>query len=128
MSGVLICLRRFRRSPAAAFCLIWVGVMLLPTLLAEDTPHFLRAVGVWPALAFLPALGLEAGTDWLARRAPRFALPALTLILAASLGLTVRDYFVRTVCQPSSANSASAACSRASSESGWGMGYFSQTI
>jgi hypothetical protein len=36
--------------------------MALPTLLAEDAPHFLRSVGVLPVVVFLPALGL----DWLA--------------------------------------------------------------
>lgn len=33
--------------------------MALPTVLAEDAPHFLRAVGMLPVLAFLPALGLD---------------------------------------------------------------------
>ncbi|MCS7283372.1 MAG: hypothetical protein NZ769_08525 [Anaerolineae bacterium] len=43
------------------FPLLWTAVMALPTVLAEDAPHFLRAVGMLPVLAFLPALGL----DWL---------------------------------------------------------------
>ncbi len=34
-------------------------VMLVPTILAEDCPHFLRAVGVLPVAAVYPALGLE---------------------------------------------------------------------
>ncbi len=42
-----------------AFPLIWTAVMALPTVLAEDAPHFLRAVGMLPVLAFLPALGLD---------------------------------------------------------------------
>ena len=95
LGGLSLCLRSFRRSPAAAFCLIWVAVMLLPTLLAEDTPHFLRGVGVWPMLAFLPAVGLEAGYSWLARRALPLARLALGLVLGLSLGLTLRDYFGR---------------------------------
>ncbi len=44
---------------AKAFPLLWTAVMALPTILAEDAPHFLRAVGMLPVLAFLPALGLE---------------------------------------------------------------------
>ena len=60
--GLLVALRRARRNGAAGFVLIWTAVMSLPTLLAEDAPHFLRAVGMLPAVAFLPALGL----DWLA--------------------------------------------------------------
>jgi len=60
--GLLVALCRIRRDPAAGFVLIWTAVMSLPTLLAEDAPHFLRAVGVLPVIALLPALGL----DWLA--------------------------------------------------------------
>jgi 4-amino-4-deoxy-L-arabinose transferase-like glycosyltransferase len=44
---------------AYALALIWTGVMLAPTILAEDCPHFLRAVGVLPVAALYPALGLE---------------------------------------------------------------------
>ncbi len=43
-----------------ALPLLWTAVMAIPTVLAEDAPHFLRAVGMLPVLAFLPALGLDA--------------------------------------------------------------------
>ncbi len=62
--GLLVALRRARQDPAAGFVLVWTAVMSLPTLLAEDAPHFLRSVGVLPVVAILPALGL----DWLALR------------------------------------------------------------
>jgi hypothetical protein len=61
IAGLSVVARRLRRDPAAGFVLIWTAVMALPTLLAEDAPHFLRSVGVLPVVAFLPALGL----DWL---------------------------------------------------------------
>ncbi|MBC7226744.1 MAG: glycosyltransferase family 39 protein [Thermoflexales bacterium] len=57
--GVGVALRRARQNFAAGLVLIWTAVMALPTILAEDAPHFLRAVGMLPVLAFLPALGLE---------------------------------------------------------------------
>jgi hypothetical protein len=44
--------------------------MLLPTILAEDCPHFLRAVGVLPVATLFPALGLEWLGDRLRRRGP----------------------------------------------------------
>ena len=44
---------------ASLFVLIWLPVMLLPTILAEDSPHFLRAVGVLPVALVVPAIGLE---------------------------------------------------------------------
>lgn len=56
--GTLVALRRCRRDAGAALALLWTAVMALPTLLAEDAPHFLRGVGVLPTAALLPALGL----------------------------------------------------------------------
>ncbi len=92
--GVILCLARFRREPPAASALIWTGVMLLPTLLAEDAPHFLRAVGVLPIAVLFPALGLEAAWTWASRVGPPWSGATLTgLVLVVGLGLTVRDYF-----------------------------------
>jgi len=64
--GLVAALRRARRDGAAGLILIWTAVMSLPTLLSEDAPHFLRAVGVLPMVTLLPALGL----DWIADRLP----------------------------------------------------------
>ncbi|MFQ5859052.1 MAG: ArnT family glycosyltransferase, partial [Anaerolineae bacterium] len=65
--GLGLALRRWRQ-PAHGLVLIWTVVMLLPTLLAEDAPHFLRAVGVLPVLMLFPAIGLSTAGDWLRRR------------------------------------------------------------
>lgn len=93
-AGVILCLAHFRRQPTAAFALIWTGVMLLPTLLAEDAPHFLRAVGALPVAILFPALGLDAAWSWLGRHGPAWSGAVLAaLVLSVSLGLTVRDYF-----------------------------------
>ncbi len=93
-----------QRNRASALALIWVGGMLLPTVLAEDTPHFLRAVGVLPMACLFPALGIEAIMSWLERRSRR-ALGAILagLIVVAGGGLTVRDYFGRYVHDPNTA-------------------------
>lgn len=88
--GLVGCVRQWRRLPVAA-TLLWIGVMLSVTILAEDAPHFLRVVGILPVALFLPAWGL----DWLWRWAtlPLWARRALVLLLlAGSLWLTVRDY------------------------------------
>ena len=79
------------RRPAAAFLLLWQLVMLGPTILAEDAPHFLRAAGILPGAVFFPAIGLALLWQWprlpaLLRRA------AVILLLAGSLALTIRDY------------------------------------
>jgi hypothetical protein len=84
--------------------------MALPTLLAEDAPHFLRGVGVLPTAALLPVLGLAWMTDRLARlprpghagtkptRVVATAIPSL--FLALGLISTVYDYFARYRAEP----------------------------
>lgn len=86
LGGVAWCARHWRR-PTAAALLLWSGVMLGPTILAEDTPHFLRAVGVLPAFLFFPALGLNQLAAW-----PRLRYTLIPLLLLGSLALTIRDY------------------------------------
>ena len=66
--GVLLSLGIMRRDSRYALTLIWTAVMLLPTILAEDCPHFLRAVGILPVAAVFPALGLEWARGRLAAR------------------------------------------------------------
>lgn len=88
--GLAWSLRHWRR-PAAALLLIWQLVMLGPTILAEDAPHFLRAVGVLPGAVFFPAIGLGLLWGW-----PRLPMPlrraVVLLLLAGSAALTMRDY------------------------------------
>jgi hypothetical protein len=70
--------------------------MIVPTIIAEDAPHFLRAVGLQPVLFLIPALGLEAVWLWLEKRTSRaLAGSVVALTLVISMGLTVRDYFSR---------------------------------
>lgn len=88
--GVGWCMRQWRR-PAAAAILLWQLVMLLPTILAEDPPHFLRAAGLLPGVVFFPAIGLSLLWGWtrlpvLVRRG------AVVLLLLGSLSWTIRDY------------------------------------
>ncbi|PID87233.1 MAG: hypothetical protein CSB13_00420 [Chloroflexi bacterium] len=80
----------WKRPPAMAL-LLWVGMMLWPTILAEDAPHFLRAVGVLPAVLIFPALGLAWLWRW--QRLPDWLRQGVVVLLAAgSLLWTMRDY------------------------------------
>lgn len=58
--GLVVLFCRAKREPSSGLVLIWVGVMLLPTVLAEDAPHMLRGSGVLPLLLMVPAVGLNA--------------------------------------------------------------------
>ena len=77
LAGVYLAARRARRFPAYGLSLIWLGVMLLPTILAEGAPHMLRATGILPVLFFFPALGLAELWRALARGRPGKAGPML---------------------------------------------------
>lgn len=86
----------FRRRGTGWFVLLWVGAMLLPTILAEDAPHFLRGVGILPMVFVLPALGLAAAWQWLAARGHQVVGAGLTAaILAVGLAATTSGYFGR---------------------------------
>jgi len=102
LAGVAIALVRAKRKAACALALTWMSAMLLPTILAEDTPHFLRAVGVLPIITVFPAMALSEIFDLRFQTAnglgtPRHILRAALIftVLASSLAFTAHDYFVR---------------------------------
>ena len=93
--------------------LLWLVVMIVPTLVTEHAPHFGRAIGATPAVALLCAAGIDYVLGGVPRRdgehgevktmssvSPRFR-PRLTIWLAALLALglaystaaTARAYF-----------------------------------
>jgi len=77
------------------FVLAWLAVMVVPSVLAIDAPHYMRAIGALPALALLVALGASQVVRWsetLGRRAAGWAL--VLALLAASAALSYRDCFV----------------------------------
>jgi len=94
--GLVLCLIRFRQRPEHALVLIWLAVMIMPTVLAEDAPHFLRSVGVLPVAFVVPAIGLDYLWRFLENKtsAP-VAVGAVTLVLILGLGDTTIDYFGR---------------------------------
>jgi hypothetical protein len=96
VTGLAWGLLRARKKTAVLFTIIWVGLMLIPTWLAEDAPHFLRAAGILPLLVVFPALGVDAAVEWVAQHAHRiWAIALACAILIFSLTATVWDYFGR---------------------------------
>lgn len=94
---------RWWRHPRNQFLLLWLIVMLLPTLLSGDAPHFGRMSGAAPVLAIFIALGAAQLTAWITTHTRHylpssfFLLPSslLPLLLLLSLLFTLRDYFFR---------------------------------
>jgi len=81
--------------------LVWLPVMLLPSILAvKEVPSALRSVGLIPLVFLLPAQGLWIATCWLAGLTSRpvskaaLSIAALILVLGLSILATFRDYFV----------------------------------
>ncbi len=94
--GLAVSVRRARYKTEHMLLLIYTLVMLVPTVIAEDAPHFLRSVGILPVVLVFPAVGLTATVDVLRTRVSRsVAVLAVAMVLAWSGYTTVRDYFVR---------------------------------
>jgi 4-amino-4-deoxy-L-arabinose transferase-like glycosyltransferase len=91
------------------FLFIWLGVMLLPTILSGDAPHFGRMTGAVPAIAILMAMGLVWAWElfwrrwgaWLTEQRLQSLLAALfAAILLGTAAFTIRDYFGRYASHP----------------------------
>ncbi len=96
--GLLVCIRRWRRSPYA-FTLIWLALGLLPTLVLGEYTSTLHSKLAEPPIMMLPALGAVALVRWIERRfGPRWARRLMVgcamwlPVVALSTGY---DYFVR---------------------------------
>ncbi len=81
-----------RKRLSAAFVLVWLAVAIVPTVLAEDTPHFLRSIAMLPVLWLVPALGFEALWVW---RPARWTAALVGALLCLSAVVTAHDYFGR---------------------------------
>lgn len=88
--GLVWCLRRLRRPAVLALC-AWLLIMLGPTILAEDAPHFLRAAGVLPAATVLPALGLSKIWEW-PKLSDALRQGAVITFALGTLIMTIVDY------------------------------------
>lgn len=94
--GLLLALWRWRQ-PVYPLLLIWSGVMLLPTILSNESGHPLRAIGAVTPVVLLTAVGLAALADWAVRwwRQPHLAWAVVTTAVLLFTGFTTyRDYFL----------------------------------
>jgi hypothetical protein len=92
--GLGIVLYEWKR-PRNLFCFLWIGSMLLPTILSTESPHFPRASGVMPLVFALPAIGLSRVWGAANRRGwPYLGLTLAAAVLALSMGNTIYAYFL----------------------------------
>jgi len=101
--GLALALLRWRQ-PRYAFLLLWLPLALVPSMVTDCAPSFLRASGALPVVYIFPALAIEACWTWLTRRfgqRARYGLAAvLLLLLAGNAWWTYRDYFTVWAQQP----------------------------
>jgi hypothetical protein len=76
----------------AILSLAWFTVMLLPTLLSEGAPDFLRSQGLAPVLALIGGFGVEGLRRLIIGWRPLVAV-SLSVILVFGSVATTRDYF-----------------------------------
>ena len=93
VAGVAISIRRFR-EPAYGFLLIWLVIMFVPSFLAiRDTPNYLRATGLIPALFILPALATtRLWHTWDSRVSKNLRTLPVLIVALAFLGGGVHAY------------------------------------
>lgn len=94
--GAGAALRRWRQ-PVYTFLLIWLLVMLAPTVLTTSAPNYNRAIAAQVPAMLLTAVGLVETVRWVTRRGgpQAAAAPLLLIILAFWLigRMTWHDYF-----------------------------------
>lgn len=95
--GVVLLAIRLPGQPAM-FLFLWAFFMLLPDFITDDSPHFLRTIGVMPLVYIVWAFGLSrlpelGGRLWPGRR--RAAVLTAGLLVGLTAFHTAYDYFGR---------------------------------
>ena len=96
--GFVVTLMKLKH-PQSQFILLWLFIMLLPTLLSTEAPHYLRAIGALPPAVLLVAFGFTEIGNQLSKRLP--LKPTITytfmfgLFCLIGMSVTFIDYFQR---------------------------------
>lgn len=95
-AGVVASLASLQR-PAHRLLLLWFVLMLTPSILSLESPHWLRMVGALPPLAILYTIGAQAIAATLARwfRPTRTLATLLAAVILLSGTATAHSYFNR---------------------------------
>jgi hypothetical protein len=100
--GVVTVLQRHRLQ--WVFLWLWLSVMLLPSILSGDAPHFGRLLGAGPAIAVFAGIGWHGALTYLLQKSSgkrrRLVIGLLCLLLLVSVAWTTVDYFDRYGGQP----------------------------
>lgn len=92
-AGLVLALRKWR-EPRYLFALLWLPIGLLPSMLSDSAPSFLRASVSLPVAFLFPALSV----DWLisnreGAKTRRLVWGLTSIVVVVTTLLTIRDYF-----------------------------------
>ncbi len=91
--GVLVALRHWR-EPRQLFALLWLPIGLLPSMLSDSAPSFLRASAALPVAYLFPALAVDGLLSYRKdAKTQRILWGFTTAWLIVAAALTIRDYF-----------------------------------
>jgi 4-amino-4-deoxy-L-arabinose transferase-like glycosyltransferase len=106
LGGVIVAFTRFRQ-PRYVLALLWIGVMLIPSIVTTGAPNFTRTLGALPMVFAMPGIAVEALLFWAPRLFPlqyyqsasRVTTATIWLGLIVVLGInaasTYEDYFIK---------------------------------
>ena len=106
LGGVVVALSRLRQ-PSYVLALLWIGVMLIPTIVTTGAPNFTRTLGALPMVFALPGFMVEWLLFWTPRLFPLqmyatvsrvtnvLIVAGLIVVLGVNAVSTYEDYFVR---------------------------------
>ncbi len=92
--GLAVLARQARTSLAAWGTLTGLAVLVLPSVLSVEAPHFLRTLGAAPLAVLAAAVGAETAHRWLASRAVPLSRWGLPLVGLAVTAAHLHAYFV----------------------------------
>jgi 4-amino-4-deoxy-L-arabinose transferase-like glycosyltransferase len=97
-AGLVLSIWRWRQ-PVYMFVLIWLVIMLIPTILTLSAPNFNRMIATQAPVMFLAAVPMAELGQWMARQGGRYGVALAVAITVFCLGLTGsatwRDYFTQ---------------------------------
>jgi hypothetical protein len=104
LGGVIVAVSRFRQ-PRYVLALLWIGVMLIPTVVTTGAPNFTRTLGALPMVFALPGFMVEWLLFWTPRLFPLqlystisritnvLIVAGLFVVLGVNAVSTYEDYF-----------------------------------
>ncbi len=111
LGGVIVAFTRLRQ-PRYVLALLWIGVMLIPTIVTTGAPNFTRTLGALSMVFAMPGIAAEALLFWTPRLFPLqmyatvsrvtnvLIVAGLIVVLGVNAVSTYEDYFIKWPQQP----------------------------